>query len=649
VDRKRLIGLAALLVGCPETPTPIPSFDGPVSAAVLPADGTIFDEPIGFVANSRSGIIVPLDLKHGTLLSDQFAAPFMRPRWIATGSSRVLGDIMAWSPTEDTISLLAADAAHGVLIEAPYIVGFDGEPEVVTPTYGEPEFIDVDGSGDAAVLSNVELRRGWSTTEGWVVEFDGDVWTTTGSRSGRQEMTLSGDGHFVAGNREVEFDLKGSATRGDRFEFTTETGLIEHDLGGTVTVLARVPGQRLAAVGIWDTEAEQGSIVLWDLDLGAERGRFELAEGAQPWSLAFGISAAELFIGDAHAARIFETVLVIDNPALSTWTEIQTDGAVVALAYVQDSPDADLLDAQEALAAAQADTGGADDIYDTPGVERDYRHLFVAPAGLNRVDVYDVEAQTWLDVNPQDDSDKGISVHAPVVGLDATPDRVMLHQENNAGVRTLAKSVAVTTYTGSLFMFEGGSGCAALTVEGPHVPMDQGAESIAFADAGRVSDPYLLEDSATLRRVQTHLCGGVVREEQWTMSYSEVDGRWEVEGSKSGIQVGRAAEDKRYVSDDGAVSFTILAGSLPTSDGDSFVFYTDEGILRIDGALRSGASEALPLELPGKPLIFQYDAGPTGGGWDPLDRRTFVLLPVTNSDIVLRVRIEHWLAEVIWD
>jgi hypothetical protein len=256
---------------------------------------------------------------------------------------------------------------------------------------------------------------------------------------------------------------------------------------------------------------------------------------------------------------------------------------------------------------------------------------------------------SWIDVNPQDASERGISLRAPVVGLDPTPDRVFLRQETNDGVRVQRKAVAVSTYDGSLLMLEGGSGCAALTVEGPHVPVDQGAESISFADAGRTSDPYLLEDPATLRRIQTHLCGGVVQEEKWTLTYSEVDGSWEVEGSQSGIQQARAAEDQRYVSDDGAISFTILAGSQSTSDGDSFQFFTDEGILRINGALRSGAVEATPLELPAPPLVFQYDAGPTGGGWDILDRRTYVLLPVTNSDLVMRVRIKAWVAEVIWD
>jgi len=642
MDRKSLILLLAGGLGCAETELRKGAFDGPHSATVLHPEGTFFEEPVGFVANSRSGIIIPIDLKHGTLLSDQFGAPFLRPRWIATGSRRLLGDIVAWAPTEDTVTVIAADTAHSVLVEAPYIVGFDGEPEVVTPTFSKPEFIDVDQSGDDPTLSNIALRRGWSTTETWTVEFDGEEWIVTGSRSGRQGTTISSGDHFQSKNREVEFDLKGKATRGDRFVFSTHTGIVEHDLGGLILALERVPGEDLVVAAVWDPILETGSIVLWDLALMTEVGRFDLPAGAQPWRMAFGETAADLFIADAHQPLVYETTLRLDDPTQSSWDEIVVDGPVTDLAYVEDTPDPEVIEAQEDL----GDTG---DVYDTPGTQRDYRHLFVAPAGLNRVDVYDLDLGEWIDVNPQDDSPRGISLHSPVVGLDATNDRVTLGQENSAGVRVQRKAVAVTTSGGSLLMLEGGSGCAGLTVEGPHVPITQGVESISFADAGRISDPYLLKDDDTQRRIQTHACGGVVQEEKWTLTYSEVSGSWEIEGNISGIQQGRALEDQRYVSDNGAISFTIMAGSQASSDGDSFVFYTDEGIMRINGALRPGSVESAPLELPAPPVVFQYNAGPTGGGWDELDRRTFVLLPVTNSDFVLRIRVKPWVAEVIWD
>jgi hypothetical protein len=126
-------------------------------------------------------------------------------------------------------------------------------------------------------------------------------------------------------------------------------------------------------------------------------------------------------------------------------------------------------------------------------------------------------------------------------------------------------------------------------------------------------------------------------------------GLWEVEGSISGLQENVAIEDERYVSDNGEISFTIASGTQATSDGDNFIFYTDEGVLRIDQVMRPGSGTADPLELPAEPTIFQYLAGPTGGGWDVKDERTFVMLPVTNSDVVLRVRLKAWTVEVIWE
>ena len=69
-------------------------FSGPTHSTVLyPEESSAWDQPIGFVANRRSGTIVPLDLKHESALSDQFAAPFMRPRGVATGANRLLGPI----------------------------------------------------------------------------------------------------------------------------------------------------------------------------------------------------------------------------------------------------------------------------------------------------------------------------------------------------------------------------------------------------------------------------------------------------------------------------------------------------------------------------------------------------------------------------
>jgi hypothetical protein len=641
VDRQPIVLALGLLMGCETVNYRLGVFDGPMGTAVLNPEGTVFEEPVGFVANSRNGIIVPLDLKHGTMLSDQYGAPFLRPRWIATGARRMLGQMAVWSSAEDKVTVFATDMAHEVMIEAPYMTGFDGEPIVPTPRYTKPTFTDLDESGNSATMTDVVLRRGWTTTETWIVEFDGAEWVVYGSRSGRQPLNAKTGEPYRSLEREIEFTIHGKATRGDRFTFRTETGVVEHDLGGVVLALQQIPNQDLLIAAVWDPLVEAGSVVLWDLQLGEERGRFEMPDDAQPWRFAFGESAADLYIADAHQAVVYKTWLNLEYPEQTYWDEIPTDGAIGSIAYVEDRPDPLLVELHE----GDADTG----IFDDPSVERDYAHLFVAPVGANRVDVYDLETDTWLDVHPQDDSDRGIDLYSPIVGMAATPERVMLQQETNWGTRVQKKVVTVTTFDGSLLMLEGDTGCAANSIQGAHVPIIQGVESISFADMGKESNPYLFKDSATQRRIMTPKCGGVVQTEKWNVVYSEVDGSWETEGSKSGIQETLAYEDERWVSDDGAISFTIMSGTMPATDGDGFMFFTDEGILRIEQAVRAQGLSSEPLELPGEPTVFQYRAGPSAGGWDELDYRAFVLLPITNSDIVLRVRLQAWETEAIWD
>ena len=225
----------------------------------------------------------------------------------------------------------------------------------------------------------------------------------------------------------------------------------------------------------------------------------------------------------------------------------------------------------------------------------------------------------------------------------------MLLQEYNAlGNRVIGKAVAATLFNGSIILLEAESGCAALNFQGPHVPISQGYESIVFSDVGNESNPDMLTYLATGRRVQMSSCGGVVRSEEWSATYDEVYGNWEVEGTLSGVQSTRAVEGERWVSDNGGISFTLVAGSRPSSDGDIFSFFSDEGILRI-AAIEQGDGQQIPMELPGEPTVFQYLAGPTGGGWDVIDERTFILVPVINSDFVIRIRIKAWRIEALWN
>jgi hypothetical protein len=640
MDRQPLIlAIAMGLAGCDNTFVRTPSFDGPSASTVLDSrEMGPFEEPVGFVANSRNGRIVPIDLKHATLLSDQVAAPFLRPRWTATGTGRLLGQLAVWAPTDEQVTLFVADNANNVLVEAPYITGMDPNPLVADPSVSASTFDDKDDSGDDSTLENIVLANGWTTTETWTLEYDGSEWTVIGSASGLQTKRAQFNDRFKSDNHEVAFKITGKATRGDTLTFDTDTGIIEHDLGGNILALKRVPEQPLLVASVFDPLTETNDIVVWDLDLRIERGRFTLPEGSQGWRFSFGESEAELYIADARNPRVFEVLFDIEDPAVSVWQEIPTSAPVSDVAWISDS----LTDGELALDAL--DTGG---VFDDPSIDRDYEHLFVALAGASRVDVYDLRTGSWINVNPLDGVVGGLDLTSPVVGIAPSRERVYLPERNDLERRIESKVVAVTTYNGSLLLLEGATGCVATSYEGPHVPISQGYETVQFNDTGRPSNPSLLVDDATARRVQTSHCGGVLRTERWSLTFDEIQGNWEVDGSLSGVQNGRAEEDVRYVSDNGSISFTVVAGSEASSDGDNFD--TDEGILRIDRMLRQGASQADALELPAAPTLFEYRMGNSDGGWDSKRERTMVLLPVVNSDVVLRVRVKQWDVEVVWD
>lgn len=642
MDRQPLIlAIAMSLAGCDDTFVRTPSFDGPSASTVLDSrEMGPFEEPVGFVANARNGRIVPIDLKHATLLSDQVAAPFLRPRWTATGTGRLLGQLAVWAPTDEQVTLFVADNANNVLVEAPYITGMDPNPLVADPTSSDPIFDDKDDSSDGSTLENIVMANGWTTTETWTLEYDGSEWTVLGSASGLQTERAQFNERFKSDHHEVAFKITGTATRGDTLTFATDTGIIEHDLGGNILALKRVPEQPLLVASVFDPLTETNDIVVWDLDLRIERGRFTLPEGSQGWRFSFGESEAELYIADARNPRVFEVLFDIEDPAISVWQEIPTSAPVADVAWISDS----LTDGE--LALDELDTGG---VFDDPSIDRDYEHLFVALAGASRVDVYDLRTGSWINVNPLDGVDGGLDLASPVVGIAPSRERVYLPERNDLERRIESKVVAVTTYNGSLLLLEGATGCAATSYEGPRVPMSQGYETVQFNDTGRPSNPSLLVDDATARRVQTSHCGGVLRTERWSVTFDEIQGNWEVDGSLSGVQNGRAAEDVRYVSDNGSISFTVVAGSGASSDGDNFDFYTDEGILRIDRVLRQGASQADALELPAAPTLFEYRMGNSDGGWDSRRQRTMVLLPIVNSDVVLRVRVKQWDVEVVWD
>ena len=539
-----------LAAGCATAGPGKEFLDAPVRGTVL--EGGPFADPIGFVASARSGRIAPLDLKRGTYLSDSLASPFLPPRGIATGDQRQLGDVAAFSPSGTDVVVYAADLYHKVLIEAPYILDVGDDITIAEVTASEPIFNDADASGDDARFSELSVYTGTTPTEDWSVSYDGEKWWVTGSRSGPQGKPAYNDIRYISDNHELEFVITGSATLGDALTFSTDGGLLEHDLGGSVLDLLHLPGLPYLACAVWDGDADQGWVTLFDMASGAEHGRIDLPAGAQAWRLDLSADGSTLYVADAHLSAAYAVTLNLGTPALSPVVTIPTDGPLTDLAWV-----------------------GTDT----------YSHLFVAVAGQNRVDVYDLDSDTWLDVNPYDGRTGGVDLRSPVIGMDAAPGELGLQEfvdwsdTSEDLVRREDHIVALTTLDGALVMLEGATGCLARTSSGSSATSTESASS--EYDYSGVGSTTFYISPATNAAIQTPRCGGMVFDEKWTVTYDGVDGTWIVEGARSGEQAGRALLDQRYLSDDGAISFTLLSGSVPPADGDVFSFDTRDGVLRL--------------------------------------------------------------------
>ena len=93
-------------------------FDGPSASTVVPAESGMWEQPLGFIANRRSGTVIPLDLQHNSPFSDQLTAPFLRPRGIAMGQMRQISDIHVDVPSVDQLTVYVLDQYSQSLVIA---------------------------------------------------------------------------------------------------------------------------------------------------------------------------------------------------------------------------------------------------------------------------------------------------------------------------------------------------------------------------------------------------------------------------------------------------------------------------------------------------------------------------------------------------
>lgn len=614
------------LMGCDETPRIPLHFDGPIAAAWLDeSDDLPFNRPIGFVANSRSGTIIPLDLKAGRLLTDDSTASFLRAGALATGQTRQLGDVVAFAKG-GVVTVWALDVGSDRVLQVPYITAVeDDEPIEVVPKATEPTFVDGDGSGDAPTMGTIGVRNGFTTTEDWSIEFDGTRWWAKGSRSGTQATVPTDGDSFISDKGEVEFMIEGAATAGDRFDFHTETGIMEFAYAGRVAALFGDSERLYVAV-----EGDSPLIGVVDAFTGEWLGSVALPAGSSPWRMSRATDG-RLFVADSRSPAVhIISAEIATNPTLATSTSLTTAAPLVDVAW-------------------QAGEG-------IDGVP--FEHLFVAPVGLQRVDVYDLTSAAWVDPNPDDSEVAGVLLGSPVAGLAPSVGDVWFQQATAWGAIPRLPTVIVSTQDGYVFQLDASTGCGMVSTRGPHGPNEvlDTSESFLYSyleDQGAPSDASLLVDDATGEQIAVSACGGVARGETWTITYESAAVSWSVVGSLSGEQLGRAYSDQRYVSDNGGISFLIASGSAPATDGDRFIFNVDRGLSSYagtdvdeDGLIGTGDS---PWEAPGRPLAFELYVGPTGGGWDLGDRREFAIIPAESSDVVGRLFLDAAKSTVSWD
>lgn len=611
--------LFPLLLACSDTSSILLHFDGPIAAAIVPGGTSVFDDPVGVVANQRSGVIVPVDLKAGRLLTLSESASFLRTPALPTGQRRLLGDVEVYVDADGATTVWATDTAGPAVLRLPwYGVDADGQPVLGHAAAGGSGFVDVDGSGDDAALYDVAVRDGFTTTEDWSISYDGTRWWAEGTASGLQTTEPQVDTPYWSDHGELGFTLSGSATAGDRFEVRTDNGLVETATPEVVIDLALHDG---VVYGSYADDDGSG-LYAWDALTGAtEPGvRFGSGSGAGRMTVADVDGVPTVFVADTRLPQVHRVRL----------DTLEVLEPVPAAAPVLDV----------AVSAGQDESGIA------------FEHLFVAPAGLLRVDVYDLWTDTAVDPNPITPEVEGVYLGSPVSGLAASVGSVWQQRETTWGALPRVPAVAVSTGDGYVFQLDGSTGCAVTDLRGPHGPNQIWSSTDSYAalnDRGAASDVSLWVDAYSGEQAAFSGCGGVTQTETWTITFEAATTSWSVEGSQSGSQVARAYDDVRYLSDTGAVSFLIVSGARPATDGDAFLLSVDAGLLAIKGVdTNQDTTIDNALVFPGRPAAFEYFAGPTGGGWDDTARREGLLLPLTDADAAARIDLDAGRSEVQW-
>jgi hypothetical protein len=613
VARQPLI-VAALVAACDANKDWDGTFDVPDGITTLSgADRAPFDRPVAYVASAHGGRIAVLSPQDGRYLADDPTASFSRAAPLATGASRVLGDLAAITRDDGSIDVFAADRGFGVVVRVPHVAGLaGGQPTRAPVSASDVLFVDADASGDAPTLLDLEALEGFASTEAWTVTFDGERWWPRGTRSGRLESGALPDEDHVDTRGGLAFRVEGSATAGDQFTFRTDNGLVEIDVGGTPLALAASPdGLRLAAV-----VAPDGAdpVLRWlDPIDGAPLSDVPLAPGARPARLAWSADGAALFVADVGRSAFWE-VVPGDVDVVTEHVVPAPTGDVAALH----------LDGRRTAAAVAADG--------------------------RTVWLYDLDAAALRDLNPLEPGVNGLVMDSIVRGVGAVADPFRWTELDDGGVPVFGHVFALSLHRGVVVLLGESTGCLVRDAVGPRsVSVVQGQSQDWQVVVGDADDgPFLQTNSTNSGEILVNRCGGVAWEEAWTLTYDASLAGWRVEGSLSGPQTRVAYEDTRYLSDRGSVSFVVRSGRVPTEDGWRIRFGVDRGVFEANGDNQDSTGADVSFSLPGRPVAVRLTDIAPGGGYNAVQEAPFVLVPAAGSDLVGRVDLRTGVVDTAW-
>jgi len=650
VDRKPLILAAVLLVAaCTETLPYEGAFDIPVAASVLPTESGPFSEPVGFVANAHGGQINQLALKQGRFLTDDDTASFLRTNPLPTGSARLLTSSAVWAePDSERIFVFAGDKSYGTLVRVPYIVrvGKDGFPVEgwEDPETGEifegPQISEPIGTGTVKFDRKPFAKHGYTSTEDWELAFDGQVWWVTGSRSGLQRDPAYPGEPFQGARRNISFTVskKPKPVAGDTITFSTDTGLVEYDVGGSPLALSLSSDQTILAMIVQDEIAARTVVRWFDPVTESVTSTSPLPTDASPSRITWAPDGSAIYTADNRRSAFWE-IPVDGSPPIEhpmPWPTI----------------DVAVMDPLPSSGSGTSTTATGSTAAEAESQRITAPTAYVVPYDARSVWVVDLATDSLIDVNDSVPGVQGLFTGSAVRGIEAIQIEHLYQERDNEDQRLTGRSVGISLHSGRVVFMEPGTGCLLRDELGPRSQIQgQFGSSTDFETnfSTETFGPFLEQNGLNSRHVLVNPCAGIARDELWSLRYDQNQNAWLVTGSISGEQEAMALEDLRYISDDGSVSFVIRAGGTPTEDGWTITFSVTEGALSANGDLEGDGELEFNVAMAGDPVFFDYVAGYQNKQKNLKTHRAMLLLPAEASNKVGRVNPEIGAIESAWE